>query len=81
MTHNESTTDRTLRAALAAALVIVSLWLGITSTAGLLLLVPAAVLAVTAAIGFCPLYALLGVSTCPVDRHARRAPARAGHGH
>ena len=37
----------------------------------------AGVLVVTAAVGFCPLYRLLGLSTCPVGKHCPATAARA----
>jgi hypothetical protein len=63
MKINEGKLDRGLRFALGAALVgmaatgVVGLW-GYVGVVPLL----------TAAIGFCPLYAVLGISTCPVRR-------------
>ena len=41
---------------------------GTVLRSGIILLVVAGVMAVTAAVGFCPLYALFGFSTCPVKR-------------
>jgi hypothetical protein len=66
MTRNEGTIDRILRAVAAVAAVGVALALGLGTLGGLLLLVVAAILAVTAAVGFCPLYRVFGISTCPV---------------
>lgn len=36
-------------------------------TLGIILYVVAAIMIVTAAIGFCPLYKIIGVSTCKLD--------------
>ncbi len=75
MKRNESNTDRLVRVGLAAAVVALALWLGATTFLGIALLTVAAVLLVTAAVGFCPLYALAGVSTCPVpttSEHGQR---------
>jgi predicted RND superfamily exporter protein len=66
VTTNESTADRTIRALLAVVAVAAALWVGIGSVAGIVLAVVAAVLGVTAATGFCPLYRVLGISTCRV---------------
>jgi hypothetical protein len=44
----------------------VSAAVGFGTVAGIVLLVVAGVMVVTAAVGFCPLYAVFGVSTCPV---------------
>lgn len=65
--QNENTADRVIRVVLGAALVTASfVALGITSGAGLGIAAAAvgAILLVTGAIGFCPLYRLLGISTC-----------------
>lgn len=62
MPQNESALDRILRAILGIALVIVMFtWL--SGVAQIIAGVVAAVLLVTAAVGFCPLYALLRIST------------------
>jgi hypothetical protein len=69
MTTNESTLDRVIRVVLALAGVVAAFVVGATSGPGVALLVVATVLLVTAATGFCPLYKVLGISTC-------RVPAR-----
>ena len=67
MKLNESNTDRIIRLVLA----IVFFVLAFTMLSGVWSIV-AGVLGVvmlgTAAIGFCPLYALFGINTCPVDQ-------------
>jgi hypothetical protein len=70
MITNESTADRAIRVALAVAAVVGAVLVGAGSVLGIVLLVVAGVLAVTAATGFCPLYRVLGISTCrvPADR-------------
>ncbi len=68
MTRNEGTLDRVLRLVLAVAALAGALAAGPGTVAGVVLLVVAAVLALTAATGFCPLYRLVGLSTCPVRR-------------
>jgi hypothetical protein len=60
---NESTFDRIIRATAAAFLVIAALALGVGSGLGIAFLVVSAILFVTAAVGFCPLYRLLGLRT------------------
>jgi hypothetical protein len=70
-TVNESTLDRGIR--LVAGLILLTLvfmtltgiWQIVAAVAGLILLA-------TGAIGFCPLYALFGVTTCPRQPAARR---------
>lgn len=64
MTRNMGTIDRAARAFLVApAAVIAALALGAGSVAGIVLLAVAAIMAGTAAVGFCPLYALFGITT------------------
>ena len=71
MTRNMSSTDRVVRLVGAVALVAVALLVGMGSLLGIVLLVVAVVLAGTSAVGFCPLYRLLGLSTRPADRAVR----------
>ena len=61
-TLNEGRIDRLLR--VAVGLLILALGLAFGSWWGLLGLIPL----VTGAVGFCPLYAVLGVDTCALDR-------------
>ena len=69
-TVNEGTLDRGIR--LVAGLILLALvfttltgiWQIVAAVAGLILLV-------TAAIGLCPLYGLLGITTCPRQPAAR----------
>lgn len=71
MHRNEGTTDRIVRLVIAAAAVGVGLAAGFTSVVGIIAAVVAVIMVVTAATGFCPLYAVFGVSTCP-NRAASR---------
>jgi hypothetical protein len=59
MTHNEGTIDRVVRVALGLALLSLVV-VGPHTVLGLVGLVPL----VTGLIGFCPLYRVLGLSTC-----------------
>jgi uncharacterized membrane protein len=68
MQTNVGTTDRIIRAIAGIAALIGALALGIGTVGGILLLVVGAILAVTAAVGFCPLYRVLGMNTCPVPK-------------
>ena len=63
MSNNESTLDRGLRAVAGLVLAIAAFALGAGSAVGIILIVLAAILLVTAAVGFCPLYRLLGLRT------------------
>jgi len=65
MQKNVGTIDRVLRALIGACLIVVALvgestaskfgWIGVIPLA-------------TAVVSFCPLYSLLGISTCPLKR-------------
>jgi predicted RND superfamily exporter protein len=61
MTRNEGNTDRIIRLALGIA--VIALGFYFRSWFGLIGLIPL----VTAGIGWCPLYSIFGLSTCPVD--------------
>jgi hypothetical protein len=64
MTRNMGTIDRAARAFLVApAAVIAAIALGAGSVGGVVLLAVGAIMLGTAAVGFCPLYALFGIST------------------
>ena len=58
---NEGTLDRALRIAIGIALLSLA-FLGPKSAWGFLGLIPLA----TGLMGFCPLYRMLGISTCPM---------------
>ena len=66
MTRNEGTIDRLARGVVAIIALILAFVVGIGSVAGVILTLVAVVMAVTAAVGFCPLYRMLGLSS---DRH------------
>ena len=66
MTTNESTVDRSIRAMLGVVAVVGAALVGLGSVPGIVLLVVAGILLGTAAAGFCPLYRVLGISTCRV---------------
>jgi Inner membrane protein YgaP-like, transmembrane domain len=67
MQRNLSNTDRAIRVSIAVAALVVAFIIGAGSTGGIVLLVVTALMAVTAAVGFCPLYALFHF-----DSHGRR---------
>ena len=67
MKRNESNQDRGIRAVVG----IIALLSGLFAVGGFLralLIIVGLVLVITAAVGFCPLYRLLGINTCKV-RH------------
>jgi hypothetical protein len=57
-------TDRTIRLIVAAAAAILYFTGTLTGTIGIVALVVAAIFTLTSVISFCPLYALVGASTC-----------------
>lgn len=63
MTTNIGATDRLIRLFLALAAVVLAWLVGMGGTAGIILLVVAAGLALTAIVRFCPIYRALGAST------------------
>ena len=67
MTQNENTTDRIISIIIALAALAGSIMIGITTIVGVILLIVAVVMVATAAVGFCPLYRLFGISTCKVS--------------
>jgi len=60
---NEGTIDRTIRIVLGLALLSLAV-VGPKSLLGLVGLVPL----LTGVVGFCPLYRLVGINTCPATR-------------
>jgi hypothetical protein len=63
MRQNVGTTDRALRGLVTIGAVVGSAVLGFSSAWGIVLLVVAAVMAATAASGYCPLYRPFGITT------------------
>ena len=63
MKANESNLDRILRALAGIILLALYFTSAVTGGLGIVLLVIGAVLLLTAAVGFCPLYALLKIRT------------------
>ena len=68
MKKNMGTADRIIRLLIAAVLVILFFTHVVEGTLGIILLVVAAVFALTSIISFCPLYAPFGIRTCPADK-------------
>ena len=64
--------DRMLRAIVVVpAAIVVAIVVGAGSVAGIVLLVVAAIMLMTAVVGFCPLYKLLRIDTCSPHRSTR----------
>lgn len=66
MTKNVGQVDRIVRLAVAVLALIVAWNAGFSGGLGITALVVGIVMAVTAAVGMCPLYRLIGVNTCKV---------------
>jgi hypothetical protein len=63
MKRNEGNMDRIIRIVLGIAIAAAGLYF--QSWLGLIAIIPLA----TALVGFCPLYAIFGISTCPVQQN------------
>ncbi len=69
MPRNLGTLDRVVRAVVVApVLIVLGALAGAGTVVGLVLLAFAGVMLATAAVGFCPLYAAIHVSTCGTGR-------------
>jgi hypothetical protein len=68
MITNVGTLDRIVRIALAIVCSVLYFTGVVTGTWGIVLLVAGGVLLLTALVGICGLYMMLGVRTCPVPR-------------
>ncbi|MBL7939585.1 MAG: DUF2892 domain-containing protein [Flavobacteriales bacterium] len=68
MKANMGSADRTIRVLLAVVFAVLYFTGTVTGTFGIVLLVLGAVFLLTSVIGFCPLYAPFGISTCAVKK-------------
>ncbi|QQS00508.1 MAG: DUF2892 domain-containing protein [Austwickia sp.] len=68
MNTNVGSTDRLIRFGIAVIALIAAYLVGFGSTAGIVLLVVAVLMGVTGTVRFCPLYRLVGASTCGTTR-------------
>ncbi len=68
MKKNVGAVDKIIRIVLAAVLVILYLANVVSGTLGIVFIVVALVLLLTAFMNFCGLYALLGISTCKNEK-------------
>jgi hypothetical protein len=68
MKTNVGSMDKVIRIVL--ALIFAGLYFTgtVTGTLGLVLVILGGVFLVTALVGFCPLYAMVGMNTCPVKK-------------
>jgi Inner membrane protein YgaP-like, transmembrane domain/Putative zinc-finger len=72
MNANEGTIDRVLRAVAGVTVLLGAFAIGSGSVTFVLFLVVGVILLVTAAVGFCPLYRMLGISTRPAAKQRIR---------
>jgi len=68
MKKNMGSTDRILRILLAAIFIGLYVSGTVTGSLGIILLVLAGVFTLTSLISFCPLYTIVGISTCPTKK-------------
>ncbi len=68
MTKNMGSADKTIRLAIAAVIAVLFFMNVIPGTLGIVLLVVAIIFAATSFVSFCPIYAVLGIKTCPVEK-------------
>ncbi|MCU0381001.1 MAG: DUF2892 domain-containing protein [Chitinophagaceae bacterium] len=71
MKKNVGSADRLVRVLMAAVIAILYFTNVITGTLATVLLVLAGIFVATSLISFCPLYAIMGLSTCPVNKAAK----------
>lgn len=70
MKKNMGNTDRMIRIAVAAVVAILLFTKVITGIFAIVLAVLAAVFVLTSVVSICPLYSIVGLSTCPVKEQA-----------
>lgn len=67
MKKNMGNLDRIIRVIIAAIAGVLYFTGVISGTLGLVLMILSAVFVVTSLVSFCPLYAIFGLKTCPID--------------
>ncbi|MBP6810273.1 MAG: DUF2892 domain-containing protein [Saprospiraceae bacterium] len=72
MTKNMGTADRVIRLIIAAIAVFLYSNGTLTGTWGIVAIVVAIIFALTSMVGFCPLYKVVGISSCPVPANKRQ---------
>lgn len=68
MKANMGSTDRIVRVLLAVVFAVLYFTGTVTGTFGIVLLALGAIFLLTSLIGFCPLYAPFGISTCAIKK-------------
>ncbi len=69
MTKNLGNIDRTVRALLAVVLAVLYFTGVISGTMGLVLVILGGIFLATSLISWCPIYAVLGIKTCPANKN------------
>jgi drug/metabolite transporter superfamily protein YnfA len=67
MTKNMGSTDKTIRLFLAALFIVLFFTNVVSGMVGYVFLALGGIFVLTSLVSFCPLYALFGLSTCPVS--------------
>ncbi len=68
MKKNMGTADRLIRLIVAAVVLGLSFTHVITGMLATILIVVAAIFALTSLVSFCPLYTLVGINTCKIEK-------------
>lgn len=68
MRKNMSSADRMIRLIISAILIGLYFTNIVTGTVGIILLVLSGVFILTSILSYCPLYSIVGISTCPVKK-------------
>lgn len=68
MKTNMGSVDRIIRVILAIVFAVLYFTGTVTGTFGIILLVLGGVFVVTSLVSSCPLYAIAGISTCPLEK-------------
>lgn len=66
MKKNMGSTDKTIRLILAALFAVLFFTKVVTGVLGFVLLALGAIFVLTSLVGYCPIYSLVGLNTCPV---------------
>ena len=72
MKKNMGSPDRIIRVILAIVFVVLYFTGTVTGTWGIVLLVLAGIFILTSLVGMCPLYAIVGMNTCPAKNTTTR---------
>lgn len=71
MKKNVGSTDKIIRILLALVFAALFFTGTVTGILGYVLLALGAIFVLTSLVGFCPIYAVLGMSTCPLEQRGK----------